>query len=108
MITVKALLSDNYKVIEAVNGKEGISMAISYKPDLILMDIALPEINGIDAYIEIQKRPELTHIPVIALTASAMNHERETILAHGFHAFIGKPIIAKQFFDVINEVLYGK
>ncbi|NRT72262.1 response regulator [Clostridium beijerinckii] len=108
MITVKALLSDNYKVIEGVNGKEGISMAISYKPDLILMDIALPEINGIDAFIEIQKRPELTHIPVIALTASAMNHERETILAHGFHAFIGKPIIAKQFFDVINEVLYGK
>ncbi|WP_378953052.1 response regulator [Pelosinus sp. sgz500959] len=108
MITVKALLSDHYKVIEAVDGKEGIDMAKSHKPDLILMDIALPEVNGIEAFKEIRKFPTLTNVPVIALTASAMNHERETILAHGFNAFIAKPIIVKQFFDVINEVLYGK
>ena len=52
--------------------------------------------------------PKLENIPIIALTASAMEHEREFILSHGFDAFIAKPIIAKEFFDVLSEVLYGK
>lgn len=107
MISVKAMLADKYTVIEATNGNEGIKMARKYIPNLILMDIALPGIDGIEAFKEIRKTATLQHIPVIALTASAMNHDRETILYHGFDAFIPKPIIEEHFLQVIHEVLYG-
>lgn len=108
MMTVKALLDEHYIVREAADGREGIEMAKKYVPNLVLMDIALPGIDGIEAFKVIRALPRLQHIPIIALTASAMTHDRETILAHGFDAFIAKPIIEKQFFDVIREVLYGK
>jgi len=108
MTTVKALLGDKYTVIEAVNGDEAASMAKKHKPDLILMDIALPVIDGISAFKTIRKDPGMMHIPVIALTASAMTNDREAILAHGFDAYIAKPIDEKEFYKTINEVLYGK
>ncbi|MHB1484482.1 MAG: response regulator [Saccharofermentanales bacterium] len=108
MITVKALLSDHHTVLEAVDAHEGIEMTIKHLPALVLMDIALSGMDGIQAFREIRNNPQLQHIPIIALTASAMLHDRETILAHGFDAFIAKPIIAKDFFRVIDEVLYGK
>jgi len=107
MITVKAMLSDKYFVLEAFDAISGINIAKEKIPNLILMDIALPGMSGIDAFKEIRKMPSLEHIPIIALTASAMLHDRETILAHGFDAFISKPIIENQFYNVINEVLYG-
>lgn len=108
MITVKALLKENFTVIEAVDGRIGIEMAKKHVPDLILMDIALPEIDGIEAFKAIRILSELQHIPIIALTASAMIQDREKILAHGFNAYIAKPIIEKEFSKSINEVLYGK
>jgi signal transduction histidine kinase/CheY-like chemotaxis protein/HAMP domain-containing protein len=107
MITVKALLTDQYRIIEAFNGQEAIDKAKNNLPDLILMDIALPDINGIDAYKKIRTLKALDNTPVIALTASAMEHDRESILLHGFDAFIAKPINSKEFFTVIEEVLYG-
>ncbi len=108
MTTVKALLKDNHIVIEAVNAHEGIEKTKKYLPDLILMDIALPDLNGIEAFRKIRRMPQSQHIPVIALTASVMQNDRETILSHGFDAFIGKPIIESEFSIVLNEVLYGK
>jgi signal transduction histidine kinase/DNA-binding response OmpR family regulator len=108
MTTVKAILGENYSIFEAVDGLEGIKLAKTKKPDLILMDIALPGINGIEAFKTIRQIGELGHIPVIALTASAMTTERETILSHGFDGYIAKPIDEKDFFDTINQVLYGK
>ncbi|NVN93919.1 MAG: response regulator [Bacteroidetes bacterium] len=108
MITVKALLNDKYHVVEAVNGNEGILMAKDHNPHLILMDIALPEKDGIEAFKAIRNDIRLQNIPIIALTASAMTSDRETILAHGFNAYIAKPIDEKIFFETINEVLYGK
>lgn len=108
MITVKALLEDHHTVLEAVNAYECIEMAKEHFPNLILMDIALPDVSGIEAFQQIKKMPQLQDIPVIALTASAMTHDREAILSHGFDAYVAKPIIAKEFFKVIQEVLYGK
>jgi signal transduction histidine kinase/DNA-binding response OmpR family regulator len=107
MITVKALLSDNYIVVEAIDGKEGVMMAGKHKPNLILMDIALPGMDGIEAFKKIRNNAKLQHIPVIALTASAMTSDRETILAHGFDSYIAKPIDEHIFFKIINETLYG-
>ena len=108
MVTVKALLDDKYTVLEAFDGHAGIELAKLHKPDLILMDIALPGIDGIEAFKIIRKDANLQYIPIIALTASAMIHDRETILAHGFDVYIPKPIDDKIFFKTINEVLYGE
>ncbi|NEW81386.1 MAG: response regulator [Mariniphaga sp.] len=108
MVTVKAILSNNFTIIEAVNGNEGVILALKHRPNLVLMDIALPEMDGIEAFKAIRSDTVLQNIPVIALTASAMTTDRETILAYGFNAYIAKPIEEKLFFKTINEVLYGK
>jgi len=108
MITAKALLSDSFTVLEARDGYEGISIAKKHIPNLILMDIALPGMDGIEAFKIIKNDPNLLKIPVIALTASAMNSDREAILTHGFDSYIAKPLDQEAFFKTINEVLYGK
>ena len=95
-------------MIEAYDGNEGIELAKKHTPDLILMDIALPGIDGIEAFKAIRKVPTLQHVPIIALTASAMVNDREAILSHGFDVYIPKPIDEKVFYKSINEVLYGK
>ena len=108
MTTVKAVLGDKFNILEAINGQDGIILAKKHVPHLILMDIALPDIDGIEAFKTIRRTGELEHIPIIALTASAMTAERETILAYGFDAYIAKPIDEKNFFETVNKVLYGK
>ena len=108
MTTAKAILAGNYTVIEASDGIEAVEMARKHKPDLILMDIDLPKMDGIAAFKIIRQDAALQHIPVIALTASAMLADRETILGHGMEAYIPKPIDEKIFFKTIKSVLYGK
>lgn len=108
MTTVKALLSERFTILEARDAKECLIQVKAHLPDLVLMDIGLSGMSGIDAFLEIRKDPSLSSIPVIALTASAMEHEKETILAYGFDGFIPKPIIQKTFDTVISEVLYGR
>ena len=107
MITIKALLAKAYRVIQAEDGLSAVSLAKKHLPDLILMDISLPGQDGIAAFKNIRGAPESQHIPVIALTASAMVQDRETILSYGFDAYISKPIIEQEFFSIISEVLYG-
>lgn len=107
MLTVKALLEDNYEILEAYNGKQAIEMTEKHHPHLVLMDISLPEMNGIDAFKEIRSNARLQNIPVIALTASAMINDREAIMVHGFDDYIAKPIDEKEFFKTIKETLYG-
>ena len=108
MLSAKAILSDGFTVLEATDGIEGVKMAQKFKPNLILMDIALPKMDGIEAFKIIRNNPELHQIKVIALTASAMTQDREIELAHGFDAFIPKPIDEQEFFNTINRTLYGK
>jgi signal transduction histidine kinase/CheY-like chemotaxis protein/CHASE3 domain sensor protein len=108
MITARAVLANNFEVIEAIDAVIGIEMAKKYHPNLILMDIGLPGMDGIEAFKIIRSDTNLQHIPVIALTASAMIADRETILAHGFDAYIPKPIDENLFFKTINKTLYGE
>jgi two-component system cell cycle response regulator DivK len=72
------------------------------------MDIALPKVNGIEAFHEIRGTKELEHIPIIAITASALEEEKERILSHGFDAFIPKPIIAETFLQTVESVMYDE
>jgi len=106
--TVKAVLDEKYTLLEASDGTQGILLAKKHIPHLILMDIALPGMDGIEAFNVIRNIGQLSHIPIVALTANAMTLDRETILAHGFDGYIAKPIDEKAFNNTINQVLYGK
>jgi len=108
MISAVALLKDDFMILEAVDGLQGVEQANKYLPDLILMDIALPVMDGIHAFRQIRLNPRCVNIPVIALTASAMVQDRASILAYGFDAFISKPLNDHDFIHTIKEILYGK
>jgi signal transduction histidine kinase/CheY-like chemotaxis protein/CHASE3 domain sensor protein len=108
MITVKALLKDDYDVIEAEDGQIGVKQAIDKNPHLILMDISLPVMDGIKALQAIRAIDELRDIPVVALTASAMKGNREEILAYGFDGYIAKPIDEDVLIKTIVEKINGR
>ena len=105
MIAVKALLSDKYTILEAKNASEGLEMAKNNMPNLVLMDISLPGTDGIEAFKMIREVPGLEHVPVVALTASALIEDRETILSHGFDGFLAKPIEENIFFETLKSLL---
>jgi CheY-like chemotaxis protein len=88
----RRLARNGYDVVIAVNGQEGIEMAASEKPDLILMDMSLPVLDGWEATRKLKADPATASIPVIALTAYAMESDREKALAAGCDDFDTKPI----------------
>jgi len=94
-----------YETVEAVTGEEGVKLALQRRPDLVLMDIQLPGINGIDAFRQIRADPKTAHIPIVALTASVTPTDRSQITAAGFDAFIGKPINLKEFLDTVKRLI---
>ncbi len=104
--TARALLQDRYTVIEAGDGRAGVEQARRHLPDLILMDISLPVMDGIAALAELRADATLRHIPVVALTASAMKGNREEILAHGFDGYVSKPIDESVLQQTIQEKLH--
>lgn len=105
MITIKALLDGKCSIIEAEDGRTGVEQARKHRPHLILMDIALPGINGIEALNEIRKDESLEGVPVIAVSASAMKGDREDFIALGFDGYISKPIDSVVFERTIQEHL---
>lgn len=105
LLTVKALLEDIGTIIGATNGLEGLEKAIIHQPHLILMDIALPGMNGIETLAAVRKEESLKHIPIIALSASAMKGDREQFLAFGFNEYVSKPIDNDHLMTVINRHL---
>ena len=105
MITIKALLDGKCQIIEAEDGQAGVEQAIKHQPHLILMDIALPGMNGIEALNEIRKEEKLEMVPIIAVSASAMKGDREDFIALGFDGYISKPIDNVLFEKTIEEFL---
>ncbi len=99
------LQSRGYATLEAVTGEDGVRLAIERKPDLILMDIQLPGINGIEALRQVRAEPACVRIPVVAFTASVMQGDRSQISAAGFDGFIGKPINLREFTDTVKQIL---
>jgi CheY-like chemotaxis protein len=105
MITIKALLEGKCRIIEAEDGLTGVELAKKYQPHLILMDIALPGMNGIEALNEIRKEPAIEFVPVIAVSASAMKGDREDFIALGFDDYVSKPIDNRAFQKILTEYL---
>jgi two-component system cell cycle response regulator DivK len=99
------LQAKGYATLEAVTGEDGVRLAIERRPDLILMDIQLPGINGIEALRQVRADPACAAIPIIAFTASVMQGDRSQIQAAGFDGFIGKPINLKDFLDTVKRVM---
>ncbi|TMG31806.1 MAG: response regulator [Chloroflexi bacterium] len=94
-----------YRVTEATTGEDAVASAATEPPDLVLMDIQLPGIDGIEAFRRIRSDPKTATIPVVALTASVMAGDRERFDKAGFDGFIAKPIDVKQFPDQVASYL---
>lgn len=99
------LKGEGYAVIEAVTGEEGIETARKEHPDLVLMDIQLPGIDGYETTRRIRASPEGTKVPVIALTSYAMTGDRERALAAGCTGYVEKPINPDTIMDEIRKFL---
>ena len=99
------LQAKGYATIEAITGEDGVRLAAEHKPDLILMDIQLPGINGIDALRILRASPETAAIPAIAVTASVMQNDRKHITEAGFDGYLGKPLNLKEFLETVRAML---
>lgn len=100
------LLSANgYETLETKDGVEAVSLTRNMRPDLILMDIQLPEVSGLDITQKIKSDPEIRHIPVVAVTAFAMKDDEEKILKAGCEAYISKPIAIDHFMGTVKKFL---
>jgi signal transduction histidine kinase len=102
---VSYLTAKGYQIIVAENGQKAIDLAHSERPDLILMDIQMPQIDGLQAISTIRQNPELAGLPIIALTALAMNGDQERCLATGANDYLTKPVKLKQLHRKIQEWL---
>jgi two-component system, cell cycle response regulator DivK len=101
------LQAKGYATLEAVNGVDGVRLAKEHIPDLVLMDIQLPDINGIEAFNRIRAHGPSAGIPVVAFTASVTPLDRDRITGAGFNGFIGKPINLKEFVETVRRMVEG-
>jgi two-component system cell cycle response regulator DivK len=101
----KILASRGYEVLEAEDGMAGVEIARGQMPDLILMDINIPGVDGIEATRIIKATHETSHIPVIALTANAMRGDRERFIAAGCDDYLPKPISTTDLLQVVKTYL---
>ena len=99
------LVHQGYRVADAESGEHALQLARQERPDLVLMDIHLPGIDGIAALQQLRADPATRSIPVMAVTASAMTHDRAKIMAAGFDGYQSKPISVKPFLVAVRELL---
>jgi two-component system cell cycle response regulator DivK len=97
--------SAGYTLIEAVDGVEGVAMATEHKPDLILMDIQMPVMDGHEATRRIKANPELRSIPVVAVTSYALSGDEEKARAAGCDGYIAKPFSPRKMLAMVREIL---
>lgn len=105
MITIKAILKNNYSIIEAVNGEDGLKLAESQGPDLILLDMSLPQMSGEQVIALLKRNPDTKDIPVIAVTAQAMKGDEDKFKSMGCDAYISKPINSGDLLEKIDFLL---
>ncbi len=94
-----------YEIIEAETGEDGVRLAQERLPSLVLMDIRLPGMDGIEALAQLRAEAATQSIPVLAMTASVMTEHRQKIMDAGFDAFQSKPIAVKEFIAAVEQLL---
>jgi two-component system cell cycle response regulator DivK len=96
------LRASGFRTIEAASGEDAVAVATEHLPDLILMDIRLPDIDGTEAAARLKSAPRTAAIPIVALTSSAMKGDREWFLGSGFDGYLEKPISVRDFPDQVR------
>jgi two-component system cell cycle response regulator DivK len=94
-----------FRTLEAGGGAEGVALAAQHRPDLVLMDIRMADINGTEALHRLREDVRTAEIPVVAVTTSAMKGDRERFLAAGFDGYLRKPISVRAFPDQVRSHL---
>jgi two-component system, cell cycle response regulator DivK len=97
-----------YEVMEAADGEEALQKALAETPDLILLDLQMPRRSGYEVLCELKKDPRHAALPIIALTASAMQGDRERALAAGFTGYLAKPVALVQLREEIQRLLHSE
>jgi two-component system cell cycle response regulator DivK len=93
----KVLQFAGFRTLEAAGGIEGLSLALEHRPDLVLMDIRMPDMKGTEVLQKLREDERTATIPVVALTSSTMKGDRERFLADGFDGYLEKPIRVREF-----------
>ncbi len=106
-LAVDILVANNYSVLEAVNGKEAVEIALQEKPSLILMDIQMPVMDGLSAIKKLKSDDRVRNIPIIAVTASTMEEDNERALLAGADDFLSKPIKIRTLLEIIEKHIVG-
>jgi two-component system, cell cycle response regulator DivK len=101
------LTAHGYRTVQTRNGLDAISLAREHRPDLILMDIQLPEVSGLEVTKWLKEDEELRDIPVIAVTAFAMKGDEERIRSGGCEAYVSKPISVMTFLETVRRFIGG-
>jgi len=99
------LKTQDYRIVWAQDGREGIEKALESNPDLILLDIQLPVMDGYEVARQLRSNPELNKVPIIAVTSYAMSGDREKALSAGCNGYIEKPIDPDTFLAQVNKYL---
>ena len=99
------LKAKNYTLLKATDGEEALDMATRERPDLIIMDVQLPKLNGLEVTRKLRDTVEFSHIPIIAITAFAMKGDKERAIEAGCDAYLSKPIDTRQLPGMIAEML---
>jgi two-component system cell cycle response regulator DivK len=101
----RLLISDGYEILEAENAQQAITLLETNNPDLILMDINMPDIDGYTLTSNLKTRPNLINVPIVAITANVMRGDRERVFKSGCNGYIEKPIDVDRFLDQIAQFL---
>jgi two-component system cell cycle response regulator DivK len=107
-LVVKVLRNKGYIMVEAVDGEEAIEKVVSEKPDLVLLDISIPKLDGYEVAKRLKSREDVKDIPIVAVTAHAMKGDREKVIAAGFEGYISKPVNVRELPDQVKSYLRGK
>jgi two-component system cell cycle response regulator DivK len=99
------LSATGYRTLEATTGAQAVELAAEHRPDLVLMDIQLPDMNGVEALSRLRARELTASIPVLALTAQAMHGDRERFLGAGFDGYLSKPVDVLDFVGAVRHQL---
>ena len=97
------LQASGYRTLEATTGEQAVDLVFEHRPDLVLMDIKLPDIDGVEALGRVRADDELDSVPILALTAQAMEGDRERFLAAGFDGYLSKPVDIAEFVATVKS-----
>ena len=103
-----SLKDQGYLLLEATDGNDALKLALKERPDLIIMDIQLPGMSGIEITRKLRERPDFQQVPIVAVTAYAMRGDKEKALNLGFDAYLTKPISTRELASLVAEMLAGK